>query len=107
MMPMPLRDSGGPWSRQTASSLFSEHDSYSYAYPEPDGYRTATVRPTGAFYHPDLREFILPYDAVRMSTDPDATMLEFLQDTYEAAANLGRWDRAALERSSDSRPVPA
>jgi len=77
---------------------------YSYAYPEPEGYRNATVRPTGAFYHPDLREFILPYDAVRMATDPDATLLEFLQDTYEAAANLGKWDRAALERMIDQRP---
>jgi hypothetical protein len=79
---------------------------YSYAYPEPDGYRDATVRPSQAYYHPDLREFILPYDAVRMATDPEATLLEFLQDTYEAAANLGRWDRSALERPNNARPLP-
>jgi len=73
---------------------------YSYAYPEPDGYRDAPVRPSAAYYHPDLHEFILPYDAVRTATDADAVLLEFLQSTYEAAANLGRWDRGALERKA-------
>jgi hypothetical protein len=73
---------------------------YSYAYPEPDGYRDAPVRPSAAYYHPDLREFILSYDAVRTAADPDAVLLEFLQSTYEAAANLGRWDRADLERKA-------
>ena len=71
---------------------------YSYAYPEPAGFAAAAVKPTGAFYSPDLREFILPYDIVRQADSPDTTLLEFLQSTYEAAANLGRWDRAALER---------
>lgn len=71
---------------------------YSYAYPEPPGYAQARVRPDAAVYNPDLREFILPYDAVRQSAAPDATLLDFLQSTYEAAADLGRWDRAALER---------
>jgi hypothetical protein len=71
---------------------------YSYAYPEPPGYATAAVRPAAAFYSPDLREFILPYDAVRQAATPDEALLEFLQTTYEAAADLGRWDRAALER---------
>jgi hypothetical protein len=75
---------------------------YSYAYPEPEGYAGAIVKPEAAFYSTDLREFILPYDAVRQSADPDATLLKFLQTTYEAAANLGNWDRAALERSSGS-----
>jgi hypothetical protein len=56
------------------------------------------VRPAAAFYSTDLREFILPYDAVREAPDPDAMLLEFLQSTYEAAADLARWDRAALER---------
>ena len=70
---------------------------YAYAYPEPAGFAEAPVRPEGAFYSQDLREFILPYDAVRRSADPDATLLEFLQATYEAAARLGGWDRAALE----------
>jgi hypothetical protein len=70
---------------------------YSYAYPEPPGYRTATVGPRAAFFSPELQEFILPYDAVRTADDPDAALLEFLQSSYEAAANNGRWDRAALE----------
>jgi hypothetical protein len=73
---------------------------YAYAYPEPAGLSRAAVRPAGAYYHPDLREFILPYDAVRTAADPDATLTEFLQSTYDAAADLARWDRAALERRS-------
>lgn len=72
---------------------------YAYAYPEPAGCPEAVVRPGAASYHPDLREWILPYDAVRRSADPDGMILDFLQSTYEAAANLGGWDRAALERS--------
>ena len=71
---------------------------YSYAYPEPERFAAASVRPAAAFYSTDLREFILPYDAVREAPDPDAMLLEFLQSTYEAAADLARWDRAALER---------
>jgi hypothetical protein len=74
---------------------------YSYAYPEPTGFASAALKPAAAFYSQDLREFILPYDAVRQSAMPDATLLEFLQTTYEAAANLARWDRAALERDRD------
>ena len=75
---------------------------YAYAYPEPAGYANATVQPESAFYSGDLREFILPYDAVRQSADPDATLTAFLQSTYEAAANLANWDRASLERSTAS-----
>jgi hypothetical protein len=71
---------------------------YSYAYPEPAGFPSAAVAPEGAFYSRDLKEFILDYDAVRTAESPDDTLLEFLQTTYEAAATLGRWDRAALER---------
>ena len=71
---------------------------YAYAYPEPDGYANASVRPGGAFYSADLSEFILPYDVVRQSADPDAMLTDFLQSTYEAAANLAKWDRASLER---------
>ena len=70
---------------------------YSYAYPEPPGFASATVGPREAFYSSDLHEFILPYDVVRTSTDPDRVLLEFLQSTYVAAADLARWDRAALE----------
>jgi hypothetical protein len=70
---------------------------YAYAYPEPAGFAGARVRPEQAFYSTDLREFILPYDAVRMSDDPDRTLLQFLESTYVAAADLAGWDRAALE----------
>jgi len=72
---------------------------YSYAYPEPTGFAQADVGPSVAFYQPELREFVLPYDAVRLAADPDRALLEFLQDSYEAAADLGRWERTALERS--------
>jgi hypothetical protein len=58
------------------------------------------VRPATAFYSADLREFILPYDAVRIASDPDAVLLEFLQSTYEAAADRAQWDRAALEATA-------
>ena len=71
---------------------------YSYAYPEPPGFAAARVRPDGAFYSTDLREFVLPYDVVRQADSPDDTLLQFLQTTYEAAADLGKWDRASLER---------
>jgi hypothetical protein len=74
---------------------------YSYAYPEPAGFSEAPVKPSASFYSTDLREFILPYDAVRQSPSPDETLLEFLQTTYEAAASLANWDRGALERRSD------
>ncbi|MGE0040395.1 MAG: DUF5996 family protein [Vicinamibacterales bacterium] len=70
---------------------------YSYAYPSPPGFAEAAVAPDAAFFSADLGEFILPYDAVRLSPSPDDTLLAFLQSTYEAAANLGAWDRAALE----------
>lgn len=73
---------------------------YAYAYPEPPSYPDYPVRPDAAFYSPDLREFVLPYEAVRTSADPGAMLREFLDSTYEAAAELGRWDRAALERQS-------
>jgi hypothetical protein len=70
---------------------------YSYAYPEPDGFRDAHVFPSAAFYHDTMREFLLPYEAVRTSANPDETLLEFLKSTYEAAANTGKWDRSGLE----------
>jgi hypothetical protein len=78
---------------------------YSYAYPEPEGFAAAQVAPKEAFYSTDLREFVLPYDVVRQATSPDATLLDFLQTTYEAAANLARWDRRSLERASDPKPA--
>jgi hypothetical protein len=70
---------------------------YSYAYPEPPGYRATTVRPDAAFFSEALGEFILPYDAVRTAADPDQALLNFLQSSYEAAADAGKWDREALE----------
>jgi hypothetical protein len=80
------------------SASLPEAAFYAYAYPEPDGYARAAVEPAGAYYHPDLREFILPYEAVRSSATPDETLLWFLESTYEAAADLAKWDRGALER---------
>jgi hypothetical protein len=80
---------------------------YSYAYPEPTGFAAAPVKPAAAFYSADLREFVLPYDVVRQAKSPDATLLEFLQTTYEAGANLASWDRAALERGPDPRSAVA
>jgi Family of unknown function (DUF5996) len=70
---------------------------YSYAYPEPAGFRSTKVRPDAAFFSETLGEFILPYDAVRTAAQPDQALLEFLQSTYEAAANAAKWDRDALE----------
>ncbi|MBB5052674.1 hypothetical protein HNQ36_002648 [Afipia massiliensis] len=72
---------------------------YSYAYPAPPGFADAPLRPPAAVFDSNLQEFILDYDTVRMSDDPDAMLLEFFQSTYDAAANAGRWDRAALERT--------
>jgi len=71
---------------------------YSYAAPEPEGYAAAAVLPQPAFYHNSLREFILMYDDVRQAASPQIALLDFLQSTYAAAANLGHWDRPNLER---------
>lgn len=71
---------------------------YAYAVPEPDGFRSARVLPDGAYYHSELREFILPYEAVRNSASPAATLTAFVDSTYDRAATLGGWDRASLER---------
>ncbi|HET7847468.1 MAG TPA: DUF5996 family protein [Pseudolabrys sp.] len=70
---------------------------YSYAYPTPERFAAARVRPAEAAWSNELGEFLLPYDAVRTARDPDAALMDFLQSTYEAAAVLGKWDRAALE----------
>jgi hypothetical protein len=72
---------------------------YSYIYPEPKGFAEARVLPGEAYYSSELREFVLPYEAVRSSSRPDQTLLEFLQATYEAGADLAGWDRRALERT--------
>jgi hypothetical protein len=75
---------------------------YSYAYPEPAGFSEAKVLPDAAFYEPKLREFILPYEAVRTAKKPDEVLLDFAQSAYDAASQLGKWDRAALE---ENKPV--
>lgn len=87
--------SAGLW---PGGESFQEAMFYSYAYPQPPGYERAKVLPAAASFNKAMGEFVLPYDAVRTAADPDAMLLDFLQTTYEAAANLGRWDREALER---------
>jgi hypothetical protein len=72
---------------------------YAYAAPEPNGFKAASVRPAKAFYSP-LGEFLLMYDDVRQSVNPEQALLEFLQTTYEAGANLGAWPRRELERAA-------
>ena len=75
---------------------------YAYAAPEPEGLKTAQVEPAAAFYSPDLSEFVLPYEAVRLAAQPEADLRAFLRTTYDAAARLARWDRASLERTEVS-----
>jgi Family of unknown function (DUF5996) len=70
---------------------------YSYAYPEPDGFAGYSVEPDAAFYNDEYQQFLLPYEAVRKADNPDQTLSQFLQSTYAAAAELGGWDRTALE----------
>jgi hypothetical protein len=85
--------SAGFW---PGNGAFPQAAFYSYAYPEPAGFRDRPVTP-GAHFDKTLGEFILPYDALRVAADPDAMLLDFLLSTYAAAADSGRWDRAALE----------
>ena len=75
---------------------------YAYAYPVPEGFKDYPIQPKEAFYSSQMQEFILPYEAVRQADAPDEMLLAFLQSTYETAANLGKWDRAALESASVS-----
>jgi hypothetical protein len=83
----------GYWPGGEAEGIF-----YSYAYPEPPGYRDTKVSPDGAYFSEALGEFVLPYEAVRTAADPDVVLLDFLQSSYEAAADCAQWDRQALER---------
>jgi hypothetical protein len=85
---------------------FDQAAFYSYAYPTPEAYGRTVVRPAQAFFHEELGQFLLPYDVVRTSPDPDATLLAFLQSTYEAAAITAGWDRAALECEPGKPGVP-
>jgi hypothetical protein len=89
---------GGP----VADSAF-----YAYSYPEPPGCDVAPIRPEGAYYDMTLREWILPYEVVRTSPDPEFALMEFLQSTYEAAADRAKWDRSSLERPAGWTPPPS
>lgn len=101
---VPLHVAQEAYSHEVSSAGFwpggggFEASYYAYLYPEPEGYAAARVKPAAAFYSNDLREFMLPYEAVRTSESPDDTLMDFLQSTYEAGADLAKWDRAALER---------
>jgi hypothetical protein len=85
--------SAGYWPVAGAEGIF-----YSYAYPEPSGYQDSRALPDGASYDSELGEYVLPYEVVRAADDPDAVVLQFLQGTYEAAADSAGWDRQTLER---------
>jgi hypothetical protein len=74
-----------------------------YTFPEPPGFRTAAIQPDVAYFHPELAEFVLPYERVRQLADPDQTMLDFYRSTYEAGATLAGWDRASLEHPGRAR----
>jgi hypothetical protein len=71
---------------------------YAYAVPEPDGLKTAKVEPAAAYYHGEMGEFVLPYEAVRTAASPEAAITAFVESTYDRAATLAKWDRAALDR---------
>jgi hypothetical protein len=117
----PLHPGGAPncpdrvmqeaYSRECSSAGFwpgggplAEPAFYAYAYPEPPGFADRPVRPEGAYYHREMREFVLPYDVVRSAASPDDALLDFLQSTYEAAADPGAWDRAFLDRPVELWP---
>jgi hypothetical protein len=92
--------SAGFW---PGSEKFPAPALFAYTYPEPPGCANAAIQPDAAIYHPDLSEFILPYDKVRTSASPDQLILDFFNSAYEAGATLAGWDRASLERP-DPRP---
>jgi hypothetical protein len=117
--PAPLHPGGAPncpdwvmaegYSRELSSCGFwpgggKEGAFYSYAYPEPEGFSAHRVEPDTAYFSDELGEFLLPYEAVRTADDPDRVVARFLQTTYEAAAELGGWDRAALEADPNRLP---
>jgi hypothetical protein len=95
--------SAGFWA---GDARFPEAAFYAYAYPSPAGFAEAAVRPAAARYEPALGEFVLPYAAVRSAADPSAEVLAFLQSSYEAAADLAKWDRPRLERDEANPTRP-
>ena len=101
---MPLEVMQEAYSQEVSSAgfwpggdAFPEPIFYSYCYPSPETFGHQTVKPAAAFWQPDLGEFVLKYEAVRQAADPAATLLAFLESTYEAAAVTGNWDRENLE----------
>ena len=114
--PAPTHPGGAPncpdwvmvegYSRELSSCGFwpgggKEGAFYSYAYPEPEGFSAHRVEPDAAYYSHEIKEFLLPYEAVRTADDPDHAVARFLQTTYDAAAELGGWDRSILEGDPD------
>ena len=81
----------------TGSEDLPEAAFYCYLYPEPEGYKTAALQPKEAYYNTTFREYILPYSTVQQSEDPEKKLLEFLHSTYNAGADLAKWDRESLE----------
>jgi Family of unknown function (DUF5996) len=112
--PAPLRD-GPAFMREAYSHEVISHGFwpgsppvlepafYAYAVPEPDGLKTARIEPDAAFYHRELNEFVLPYEAVRTAASPDAALSAFVDSTYDQAAMLGGWDRASLGKPAGQR----
>ena len=86
------------WWPGTVGSPVAEPAFYAYSYPEPAGCDVAPIQPASAYYHPEMHEWILPYESVRASPTPEGDLKEFFQSTYEAAADRAKWDRSALER---------
>jgi hypothetical protein len=82
------------------NGVFGRPAFYSYAYPQPDGFAQADPGTPAAFYDQELGQFLLPYEAVRQAASPDDMVMRFLQATYRAVADRGRWDREALERAA-------
>lgn len=95
------------WWPGTVGAPVAEPAFYAYSYPEPPGCDAAPVRPEGAYYHPVMHEWILPYERVRSSPDPEGALNEFFQSTYEAAADRAKWPRASLERPPGWIPPPS
>jgi len=86
------------WWPGVLGSPVTEPAFYAYSYPEPAGCEVAPIKPASAYYHPDMHEWILPYESVRAASDPERGLMDFLQTTYDAAAELAKWDRSVLER---------
>jgi hypothetical protein len=89
-----------PGADNMTREAYSHEVFYSYAAPEPNGFKQARVQPSAAAYNSSLGEFLIPYEDVRVAESPSSSLLQFCESTYEAAASLGRWDRLALERDA-------